>query len=117
MAEAKFVSYLRVSTDKQGKSGLGLEAQRAAVDDYLNGGRWKLLEEFVEVETGKGVSCYDDYLEKWPAARLGRGTQPQVPAVTESKTTPGQSTTTCYETMGDGGTMPAPIICNATTKP
>jgi DNA invertase Pin-like site-specific DNA recombinase len=57
MAEGKFVSYLRVSTDKQGKSGLGLEAQRAAVDEYLNGGRWKLLEEFVEVETGKGAKA------------------------------------------------------------
>ena len=57
MAEGKFVSYLRVSTDKQGKSGLGLEAQRAAVDQYLNGGHWKLLEEFVEVETGKGAKA------------------------------------------------------------
>jgi len=57
MAERKFVSYLRVSTDKQGKSGLGLEAQRAAVGQYLNGGRWKLLEESVEVETGKGVKA------------------------------------------------------------
>ena len=51
--EGKVISYLRVSTDKQGKSGLGLEAQRQAVDDYLNGGDWKLLEEFVEVESGK----------------------------------------------------------------
>jgi DNA invertase Pin-like site-specific DNA recombinase len=49
----KFVSYLRVSTDRQGKSGLGLEAQRSAVDDYLNGGRWELVKEFVEVESGK----------------------------------------------------------------
>lgn len=53
MATGKFVSYLRVSTDKQGKSGLGLEAQRRAVEDYLNGGRWKLVAEFVEVESGK----------------------------------------------------------------
>jgi DNA invertase Pin-like site-specific DNA recombinase len=53
MAEGKFVSYLRVSRDKQGKSGLGLEAQRAAVESYLNGGRWKVLSEYVEVESGK----------------------------------------------------------------
>lgn len=53
MANAKFVSYLRVSTDKQGRSGLGLEAQRKAVADYLNGGHWELVAEFVEVESGK----------------------------------------------------------------
>jgi len=53
MAKGKFVSYLRVSTDRQGKSGLGLEAQRAAVETYLDGGKWKLIDEFVEVESGK----------------------------------------------------------------
>src|ERR1700733_4254585 len=53
MAKGKFVSYLRVSTDKQGRSGLGLEAQRTAVETYLNGGRWTLVAEFVEVESGK----------------------------------------------------------------
>ena len=49
----KFVAYYRVSTDKQGKSGLGLEAQRKAVADYLDGGNWELMEEFTEVEMGK----------------------------------------------------------------
>ena len=53
MTEGKWISYLRVSTDRQGRSGLGLEAQRAAVDDFLNGGRWKLIKEYVEVESGK----------------------------------------------------------------
>ncbi|HYI81897.1 MAG TPA: recombinase family protein [Acetobacteraceae bacterium] len=53
MASGKFISYLRVSTQEQGRSGLGLEAQRKAVADYLNGGRWQLKAEFVEVETGK----------------------------------------------------------------
>jgi DNA invertase Pin-like site-specific DNA recombinase len=53
MAEGLFVSYLRVSTAKQGASGLGLEAQRRAVETYLNGGAWRLLEEFVEIESGK----------------------------------------------------------------
>jgi DNA invertase Pin-like site-specific DNA recombinase len=53
VAEGKFVSYLRVSTARQGRSGLGLEAQRKAVEDYLNGGNWQLVKEFVEVESGK----------------------------------------------------------------
>lgn len=49
----RFVAYHRVSTDRQGKSGLGLEAQRKAILDYLNGGSWELTAEFVEVESGK----------------------------------------------------------------
>jgi len=53
VAKGKFVSYLRVSTDKQGRSGLGLEAQRVAVESYLNGGRWTLTAEYVEAESGK----------------------------------------------------------------
>ena len=53
MAGGKFVSYLRVSTAKQGASGLGLEAQRSAVAAYLNGGRWSVIREVVEVESGK----------------------------------------------------------------
>jgi DNA invertase Pin-like site-specific DNA recombinase len=53
MAEGSFVAYYRVSTDRQGKSGLGLAAQNAAVADYLNGGKWKLVAEFTEVESGK----------------------------------------------------------------
>lgn len=53
MAEGKFVSYLRVSTDRQGRSGLGLEAQRKAVTDFLNGGQWELIAEKVETESGK----------------------------------------------------------------
>ncbi len=53
MANGKFISYLRVSTQKQGKSGLGLEAQQTAVAGYLNGGAWTLVAEVVEVESGK----------------------------------------------------------------
>ena len=51
--EGRFVSYLRVSTEGQGASGLGIEAQRRAITDYLNGGRWELVTEFVEIESGK----------------------------------------------------------------
>ena len=49
----KFIAYFRVSTDRQGKSGLGLRAQRETVMNYLNSGRWTLVGEFTEVESGK----------------------------------------------------------------
>jgi DNA invertase Pin-like site-specific DNA recombinase len=49
----KFIAYFRVSTDRQGKSGLGLEAQREAVLAYLNGGSWTMVAEFTEIESGK----------------------------------------------------------------
>jgi DNA invertase Pin-like site-specific DNA recombinase len=52
-ASRRFVAYYRVSTDRQGQSGLGLEAQRKAVADYLEGGAWELVGEFTEVESGK----------------------------------------------------------------
>jgi DNA invertase Pin-like site-specific DNA recombinase len=53
MAQGSFVAYYRVSTAKQGASGLGLEAQQGAVRNYLNGGSWKLVAEVTEVESGK----------------------------------------------------------------
>lgn len=51
MSGSKFIAYFRVSTQRQGQSGLGLEAQRAAVMAYLAGGN--LVAEFTEVESGK----------------------------------------------------------------
>jgi DNA invertase Pin-like site-specific DNA recombinase len=52
----KYVTYYRVSTDRQGKSGLGLDAQKAAVADRLNSGRWQIVGEFIEIESGKRAS-------------------------------------------------------------
>lgn len=49
----RFVAYLRVSTDKQGRSGLGLEAQRAAVEAHVAGVGGTVAAEFIEVESGR----------------------------------------------------------------
>lgn len=53
MQQRLFVSYLRVSTVKQGKSGLGLEAQKESVNAHICRVRGDLLVEYVEVESGK----------------------------------------------------------------
>lgn len=53
VGERSFVAYFRVSTDAQGRSRLGLEAQRAAVDLYVNTTGGSLIHEFEEVESGK----------------------------------------------------------------
>lgn len=48
----RYVAYYRVSTAKQGHSGLGLAAQREAVARYLSGNGWEIIAEFTEVESG-----------------------------------------------------------------
>ncbi len=53
------VAYLRVSTDRQGRSGLGLEAQRETIARFAEAEGIELLGEFVEVETGKGADALD----------------------------------------------------------
>jgi DNA invertase Pin-like site-specific DNA recombinase len=49
---AAYVAYYRVSTDRQGASGLGLDAQRAAVARHL-GGQGQLVAEYTEIESGR----------------------------------------------------------------
>jgi DNA invertase Pin-like site-specific DNA recombinase len=53
VSNGQFIAYYRVSTAKQGRSGLGIEAQQAAVERYLNGGNWKVVETFTEIESGR----------------------------------------------------------------
>jgi DNA invertase Pin-like site-specific DNA recombinase len=53
VADGKYVSYFRVSTARQGQSGLRLEAQQQVVGDWLNGGNWQIVATFTEVESGK----------------------------------------------------------------
>jgi DNA invertase Pin-like site-specific DNA recombinase len=59
---ASLIGYIRVSTGKQGKSGLGIEAQREAIQRFCEAEDFLLTGEFVEVETGKG----SDALERRP---------------------------------------------------
>ena len=65
MENNRFVTYYRVSTARQGVSGLGLDAQRQTVAQYLAGASRIVLAEFVEIETGKGANA----LEKRPELR------------------------------------------------
>src|SRR5208282_1732095 len=53
------VAYLRVSTSQQGRSGLGIEAQRAALARFAGEAGYKMVAEFVEIETGKGSDALD----------------------------------------------------------
>ena len=53
------ISYLRVSTGKQARSGLGIEAQRAAIARFAVTEGLEVLAEFVEAETGKGSDALD----------------------------------------------------------
>ena len=53
------VAYLRVSTHRQQRSGLGIEAQRAALARFAEAERIQLIAEFVEAETGKGADALD----------------------------------------------------------
>ena len=59
------VSYIRVSKPKQGRSGLGLEAQQAAIKAFCSQHGYKIEAEYREVETGKGA----DALERRPNSR------------------------------------------------
>lgn len=74
MAEGNFVAYYRVSTARQGQSGLGLEAQQQTVMDYLNGGRWKLVADFTEVESGKDAANRPQLDKALRACRIHRAT-------------------------------------------
>ena len=53
MPEGRYIAYYRVSTARQGASGLGLEAQRQAVEAFTNGRDWASAGDYVEVESGK----------------------------------------------------------------
>lgn len=64
---ARYVTYLRVSTASQGRSGLGLAAQQSRIEQFLSDGD-EMLREFVEVESGR----IDARVELWKAIEFAR---------------------------------------------
>ena len=77
--DRSFISYCRVSTGRQGKSGLGLDAQRAAIARFAAAEGYAVAAEFIEVESGKG----HDALDRRPqlAAALARARKRHCPVV------------------------------------
>jgi DNA invertase Pin-like site-specific DNA recombinase len=75
----KAIAYYRVSTARQGRSGLGIEAQRDAVTRFAAAEEFELIGEFIEVETGKGA----DALDRRPqlAAALATGRAERCPVI------------------------------------
>lgn len=73
------VSYIRVSTARQGKSGLGLEAQRQAIARFADAEGFEVIVEHVEIETGKG----SDAIDRRPqlAAALADARKRKVPVI------------------------------------
>ncbi|WLA69379.1 recombinase family protein [Bradyrhizobium diazoefficiens] len=59
MHTAPLITYIRVSTSAQGRSGLGIEAQRNALAHFASSEGYEVAREFVEVETGKGSDALD----------------------------------------------------------
>jgi DNA invertase Pin-like site-specific DNA recombinase len=75
----QIVGYIRVSTAGQGKSGLGLEAQRASLARFAEAEGFEVVAEFVEVETGKG----SDAMSRRPqlAAALAEARKRKCPVI------------------------------------
>ena len=69
------VAYYRVSTQRQGRSGLGIEAQRAAVARFADAEGIAVIQEFTEVETGKGADALDRRPQLTAALTLARQTK------------------------------------------
>ena len=66
------IAYYRVSTARQGRSGLGIEAQREVVNRFAAAEDFELAGEFVEIETGKGADALDRRLQLAAALETGR---------------------------------------------
>jgi DNA invertase Pin-like site-specific DNA recombinase len=74
VADGRYVAYFRVSTLRQGRSGLGLEAQQQVVGDWLNGGNWQIVASFIEIESGKDDANRPELAKAMRMCRVHRAT-------------------------------------------
>lgn len=75
------IGYTRVSTSGQGRSGLGIEAQKAAIEAFAVSNGFTIAETFVEIETGKGADALDRRPQLAAALRAARKLGKNVPVV------------------------------------
>jgi DNA invertase Pin-like site-specific DNA recombinase len=66
------IAYIRVSTQQQGKSGLGIEAQQFAIDRFAAAYGFDLISTFIEIETGKGADALDQRPQLATALEIAR---------------------------------------------
>jgi len=66
MTQKPLITYIRVSTSRQGRSGLGIEAQRQVLALFAQAEGFDVTREFVEVETGKGPTPWTAVLSSRP---------------------------------------------------
>lgn len=115
------VAYYRVSTARQGRSGLGIEAQRAIVAQFVEQEDFELIAEFVETETGKGA----DALDRRPqlAAALAAGKAPSAQSLSPSwidspatsPSSPAWWLSACHSSSPNSVPMPIPS-CSISTR-
>jgi DNA invertase Pin-like site-specific DNA recombinase len=72
MLQKKIVAYHRVSTQKQGKSGLGLEAQRETIARFVKSENLEIIAQYTDVETGKGADALDRRPQLSAAIKVAR---------------------------------------------
>ena len=75
VTDRQVITYIRVSTSQQGRSGLGIEAQRQALKQFASSEGFTVAREFVDVETGKG----SDALERRPQLKAALGCCTEAP--------------------------------------
>jgi DNA invertase Pin-like site-specific DNA recombinase len=69
------IAYIRVSTSQQGRSGLGIEAQRETLRHFADAEGFEITREFVEVETGRGADTTDPVCRHWSAVKVDDATE------------------------------------------